>query len=172
MWCSAAWASAREVAWPAEGVNAYSRTTEARNTAITTAIILTIPRSSRNCQLRRLRLSCLFRLLSLLRLGSGRVGSYSTSSPPPFSPSPATERRAPSTLNCSVPPSVRTPLLLASTSGPPSPCPAHRNFLPGSKHVYLAAGRGGCRLRFREARGCAKLTEPARCGAYARADTT
>ena len=72
MWCSAAWAWAREVAWPAEGVNAYSRTIAARTTAITTAIILTIPRSSRNCQLRRLRLSCLLRLF---RLGSGRVGS-------------------------------------------------------------------------------------------------
>ena len=46
------------------------------------------------------------------------------------------------------PPSVRTRLPLASTSGPAAPCPAHRNFLPDSKHVYLAAGRGGCGLRF------------------------
>ena len=71
------------------------------------------------------------------------------------------------------PPSVRTRLPLASTSGPPSPCPAHRNFLPSLKHVCLAAGRGERQTADGDAaeqgfvsarhRGCAKLTEPI-CG--------
>src|SRR5580700_353203 len=87
MWCSRAWAAARDVAWPAEGVSRNSRPIAAAKTRTMAARILAILKASRN------------RLLA--RVGYGFVRSRSSSS------SYGAERRAPSTLNCPAPLSVR-----------------------------------------------------------------